>query len=534
MIRENFRGTWQIIRLLFRQHRLKIALWTLGIVGISIIVAFAFPEVYQTQEDIMGFAITMENPAMVAMLGVLYDTESFNVGALFASEMLLFTAIAVAIMNILLMSGMSRDDEQEGRLEIIQSLPVGKISYLTAGILLLLGVNLIITLLMTGGLVLNESDVFNLESSLLYSLVLTTTGLFFAGLTAVVAQLTETTYGTKQFAFGALILFYIIRMIGDVQNETLSLFSPLGWTVRSDVFISNDWWPIFALSIGFVLLTGIAFYLRAKRDMFAGILPSRRGKANASSFLKSIPGFIFNLQLPKIIGWFILIFGLSATFGAILGELETYFSDIEILQQILAGSAGENMIEQFIAYLFAIMSVFSLFPALSIMISLRSEENAQRIEHFYTRPVSRTQIFSIYFIYSVLTGALMQFGIASGVYVTSSSVLEDTISFNQFMKMSFVYFPAILVVIGLIALFVGFIPKLTHAIWLYITYIFVVLYLGSLLDFPEWANNLSVFSHVPEYPNEAIDLTVLSILAVIGIVLAVLGLVGYNKRDIAA
>lgn len=534
MIRENFKGTSQLIKLLFKQHRLKIFLWVIGIVGISIVVALAYPEIYTSKEDIMGFAITMDNPAMIAMLGSGYETESFNLGAIFANEMLMFTSIALATMNILLMSNSTRDDEQAGRLEIIQSLPVGKVSYLTAGVILLFLVNLSINLLLTIGLATLGESVFTWESSLLYSSILTLTGLFFAGITAVIAQLSETAHGTKQLAFGTLIFSYVIRMIGDVQSETLSLFSPLGWTTRTEVFVENYWLPVFVLSIGVIILTSLAFYLRTKRDMFAGILPSRSGKSHASTFLKTTPGFIWHLQKTKIISWFILLFALCAAFGAILGELEAYFSDINILQQFLAGSAGDGMIEQFITYLFAIMSIFSVFPVLSIMISLKSEEDANRTEHFYTRAVSRSKIFLTYCIFSVLTSLLMQFAIAGGIYMTSKNVLEETISLQSYVEMSFVYLPAIFVFIGLITLLIGIVPKLTHTIWLYVTYVFVVLYIGNLLEFPKWANNLSAFHHISEYPHEAIEWNTMLVLTSIGFILTIIGLVGYTNRDIEA
>lgn len=532
MIRENFKGTFQILQLFIRQHWLKILLWILGIVGISVIVALTYSEMYTTETDILGFAITVSNPAMRAILGSGYAVESYNVGAIFANEMLMFSSIALTTMNIMLMSAMTRDDEQAGRLEIIQSLPVGKLSYLVASILLLLFTSLAIIILLTTGLLSLSIDSLTLESTLLYSTILTLTGLTFAGITAVSAQLVETPQSTKQMAFGALFLSFIIRMIGDVQNDTISLFSPLGWTTRTEVFVENKWLPIFVLGIGFILLISLAFFLRINRDLYAGIFPSRKGKKQASTFLKTTPGFILYLQKGKIIGWFLLIFILSGTFGAILGELEVYFADIEILQVFLEGSAGSGIIEQFISYLFTIMSIFTLFPVITIMIGLKTEEDKYRIQHLYTRGVSRNKVFISYFILAILSGVLIQFGISFGTYLTSKSILENPISLKLFVEMSFVYLPAMLFVGGLIAFLVGVVPKYVHSIWLYVTYIFIVLYLGNLLVFPKWAESLSVFNYIPEYPHEKINWFTLILLSLVGLTLFILGLVGYNKRDI--
>ena len=41
---------------------------------------------------------------MKAMIGIGYEMEDMSVGAVFAIEMLLFSAIAVAVMNILIVS----------------------------------------------------------------------------------------------------------------------------------------------------------------------------------------------------------------------------------------------------------------------------------------------------------------------------------------------------------------------------------------------------------------------------------------------
>ncbi|MFP3491096.1 ABC transporter permease, partial [Staphylococcus sp. SIMBA_130] len=74
----------------------------------------------------------------------------------------------------------------------------------------------------------------------------------------------------------------------------------------------------------------------AIRDLESGFIPERAGKRSASVFLQTTMGLAFRLQRTNLIAWAIGIFLLSASFGAILGDLEVYFSDNEFVQAFLA------------------------------------------------------------------------------------------------------------------------------------------------------------------------------------------------------
>ena len=63
------KGFLPLTRLLFRKDRMKIIIWLLCLIGVTVASALAYTDVYKTEADIMGFAMTMENPAMKAMNG---------------------------------------------------------------------------------------------------------------------------------------------------------------------------------------------------------------------------------------------------------------------------------------------------------------------------------------------------------------------------------------------------------------------------------------------------------------------------------
>lgn len=527
-----FKGTGKITKLLLRQNRLKVFLWLLGLVGITLIVANVYPTVYTTQEDIMGFALTMGNPAMIAMLGPNYTLEDYNIGAVFASEMLLFTAVAVGVMNILIVSSSTRDDEEEGRLEIVRALPVGRLAYITASGIMIFMVNGALLLLTALGLGFISEPGMTWESSFLYGALLAATGLFFASLTALCAQLAGTSRGTTSLSLGVLIAAYIVRAIGDVESERVALISPLGWVVRTEVFVKNDWWPIGALLIGTVLLLLGALYLNTKRDLNTGLLPDRKGKVRASAFLKTNVGLTWHLEKTNLIAWTIVLFLLSAAFGAILGELEVYFSDMDIIQAYFSEESGISLTEQFIALLMSILSIFTAVPVISTILKLKKEEKQGRVENYYSRSVSRNTVLSSYYFISLLATIVMQVMTGLGLYLTANQVLEEGLEISMVLKATLVYVPAIWLVIGLATMLVGCFPKGSGLAWLYIVFSLVVIYIGGLIDFPDWVNNLSAFTHVPQIPIEEIDWFALGILSSIALVLTLIGFIGYNKRDI--
>ena len=174
-----FQGTGQILKLIFRQDRFKMTVWLLCLIAITVTVAYAYPDVYKTERDITGFVLTMQNPAMEAMLGPVYDADTRLVAAIFAHEMLLFTAIAVAIMNILLIGRSTRTDEEDGRLELLQSLPVGRLSHITAVMLEAVILNLILVIFIGTGLSAVGLEGMTVEASFLYGSILGSAGFFF-------------------------------------------------------------------------------------------------------------------------------------------------------------------------------------------------------------------------------------------------------------------------------------------------------------------------------------------------------------------
>ncbi|MTD31254.1 ABC transporter permease [Planomicrobium sp. YIM 101495] len=531
----NFKGTGALARFVFRQQRFKILVWLAGLIGITLLVAAAYPSIYKDEHSKQAAFFTMENPAMVAMLGPGYEMEDYvqSVGAMFANEMLLFTVMAVAAMNILLVGRATRGDEEDGRIEMIRALSVGRLSHASAVLIVMVSANLVLAILTAAGLAVLGIEGIGLEGAALYGALLGASGLLFAAVTALFAQLAETSRGTAMFSFLFLIIAYLVRAIGDVSSDSLSWISPLGWVVRTEVFAANNWWPVLLLAAAAVLSGLAAFYLHAARDLGSGFIAPRRGKMHASPFLQTPFGLAFRLQRTNTVVWTIILFALSSSFGAILGDLESYFADNELMQAFVEADSAYTLTEQFITLLMAIMSVISLIPTVMVVLKLKSEETKNLTENFYSRAVSRNYVLGSYCLLSVLVSLTMQTAVAFGLWSVGGAVMDEGLSFTTTFSSAYVYLPAMWVVIGLAAALLGAAPKLTSLVWLYIIYCFVVVYLKDLLRFPEWMNQLSAFEHVPQIPVDEMNFVMLAVLTGGAILFLVVGFIGYNKRDLA-
>lgn len=520
----------KLIRFIIRKDRIRIPLWLFGIIFFTLIIPVALDDMFPTQKERDVMAETLENPAITAMMGP-GDLENYTIGAMTTHNMLLFTAIVVGLMSILLVTRHTRAEEEDGQSELILALPVGKLANLNATFIVLIVTNIILALVSGFGLYALGIESMNFEGSMLYGAALGATGIFFAGLTGVFAQVTESSRGATGLSIAFLLLAYLIRAVGDVSNETLSLLSPLGYVTRTEAYSNDVWWPVFVLIGASILLFFFANYLNSIRDWGAGFIQARPGKRHASRLLETPMGLAFRIQRTAFIAWAIGMFVLGMSYGSVMGDLESFFQGNELLEQLLVAEEGYTLTEQFIPMLMLVMAILSSIPPVMAMNKLIGEERKNRIEPILARAVSRTKLMMSYLVLAVINGFVMLSLTSIGLWVAAETVMEDGLPFGAIYGAGMVYFPAVLVLIGFAALMIGVLPRLTSLVWVYIVASFLINYLGGLLDLPEWLENISPFGYIPALPVDDLDWMPVIVLSLIAIGLMVIGFIGYRRRD---
>lgn len=96
-----------------------------------------------------------------------------------------------------------------------------------------------------------------------------------------------------------------------------------------------------------------------------------------------------------------------------------------------------------------------------------------------------------------------------------------------------VHIPSVLVVGGLgLALF-GAVPQATSLGWAALVVFLLIGQLGPILGLPQWAMNMSPFSHTPGLPGERLSIGPLIGLSAVAMAFAALGFAAFKRRDAA-
>lgn len=540
-MKNSFQNTGKLVRFILRRERMSSSMWIVLLGGFSVLLAPMLGTMFDEQAR-QALVLTVNNPAMIGMLGPVYGMENYTQGAMYFNMMVQWIMITAAIMNILLVVRHTRSDEERGRVDMVRSLPVGRLSNLTAVMLVTVAVNVLMALVTGVGIAAFGIESMDLNGSMLYSFAVCAVGLVFAAITAVFAQMCSTSRGAIGFSIIALGVLYLLRGAGDVEldtgKEVLSLISPLGLAQRTQAYVENNWWPIFVLLAEAFVITLVAFCLNSIRDIRQGLLPARRGRETAHAYLRSPYGLAYRLLKMPFYGWILGMYIIGAAYGSILGTIDTFVQNSAFYSMVIGASPDFSTAEMFASMVTYIMALCAVVPVWMMILKLRSEEKEGYYENVLSRAVSKGHYMFSYLLMAMVTGILIPCASALGIYSAAVVVLPDPgmLTLGYLMKANMVYIPALLVMLGIASLIIGFLPRMTSIIWVYFGFTFFVTFLGRLPDLmPEWVVKLTPFGYIPNLPIEKFDAANLGILLIMsGIALGMMaaGVRGFGKRDI--
>ncbi|MFI9580364.1 ABC transporter permease [Streptomyces sp. NPDC052236] len=526
-------GTRTLIRFNLRRDRVRLPVWILALFLSTVSTASNYKTLYADPEDRASVVKTMDSPAGLAMSGPRHYLDDYNFGAMLGHQMFGFMAVMVGLMSVLIVTRHTRNEEETNRAELVRSAVVGRHAHLAAALTVAVLANLVLALLLALGLSGMGIESIDLGGSLLYGFAHAAVGIVFAAVAAITVQITAYTRGASGMALAVIGIAYVLRAAGDVGgNGALSWLSPIGWAQRTYVYVDNRWWPLLLCLALAVVCGAIGFVLSTRRDVGAGLRASRLGSPVASDALSRPLGFALRLHRSMLIGFGAGLFLMGVMYGSILGEAEDMLKNIEQMQEALERIGGATMAESFASMVMVVISVVASVYVVMAALRPRAEETAGRAEPLLSTGLSRTRWVSSHLAMAMAGGTALLLLAGLGFGISGAASAGDGGLFLKLLGAALAYAPALWVTVGVAVVIFGWFPRASAATWVVPVYGFVVGYLGQLLQFPDWMNNVSPFGHVPQLPAAEMSWTPMVVLTVIAAGLVWLGLEGFRRRDL--
>ena len=219
---------------------------------------------------------------------------------------------------------------------------------------------------------------------------------------------------------------FLIRAVGDASGDAtgptfLSWLSPIGWGQQVRPYAGDRFWVLLIPCLFIPLALWAAFALESRRDLGAGLLPDRAGRASASPRLRSPLALAWRHQYPMLVGWLIAYAALGGIVGSIINDLGDMMDTPQAQQMISALGGTDVLLDAFVALEFSVLAFVTAAYGIVAAHRLTTEEADGHAEPILATSVSRTR-----FLMSHLVVAL------AGIVVKNGIVLTDT--YNHYSR----------------------------------------------------------------------------------------------------
>ncbi len=520
-------GIGAMLAVLWRAQRPRLLVWVLVTVGGLAFTAISVAQLYTTPEQIASYAQAVASEALIAINGHVEGLDTL--GGIIQDEFGFIASFLMPLMGLALVAGMTRREEESGRLEALlagridRRVPVVGALMLVCAAVVLMDVGFVLSLLAAG---------IELGPAVLYALALGMVTVVFAAFAAVCAQVVLHSKGVYALGFTAVALAYILRGVGDVNGTFWVWLSPLGWLEKTAPFGADQrWW---VLLIPMVVATGLsilAVALARRRDLGAALYRQGPGQPSASPWLVRPLGLALHGQRGSLLAWMVGSVALAAVMGALAQQVVSAILGNPSLSKAM-GITTQNAADGFLASTQVYLAIIACGYVVQALGSLRREEAAGRLEPVLAGALGRTRWLGAQVV--VVTAGLVALVLLSAVVFAATTALStgDSGYLGTLLQSGAAYLPAELVIAAVAVLLYGLVPHAFALAWAAFGAVTFIGLLGSGLNLPDWVVNLSPLTHVGKPPLDAIDSTALAWLGLLAAVLASVAFAGFRRRRI--
>jgi ABC-2 type transport system permease protein len=523
-----------LVRLMLRRHRLLIASWSVLLVTLCAVTVSAYQSTYPTPEQrALAVQSAQDNAATTLLYGRLADAGTPP--QMYGWEIGAFATVLAAIMAVLLAVAMTRAAEDSGTLELVRSCGLTPATPLRSAFVVLAGVTAILAAgcAVPLGLATGRVDAVTWPGALTFGLVVGLTFLLFGLLGVLAAQIAASAGGARVLGFAGLGLAFALRAAADSRHVGwLNWLSPLALRATVRPFEATRWWtlPLYAVLAAAVARSAIG--LHGRRELGAGLL-RRHDRRSTRLNVKSGLGLSARLAGPSILTWAIAVTCTGTLFTA-MGSGVVEQSRRAHVDGFLGSQLGRrDPLAGYLAYTGIVVGMVVTAYAVLGVLRAKQDEAGGLIDHVLATGARRWQ---------PLLWQMTVTAVGSAVILTLTgacgAVLAPAVfTGNDVALRAFTYpigqWPATVAAAGWTALLVGRWPRATWLAWFPVAASGFLALLGHLLELPEQARDLSIFTHVPDVGSPRPALGGLGILLAVAIASCLLGIAAIARRDIS-
>ena len=526
-------GFRELHRLAWRRDRIIVPASVLGLVLLSVGSAQATLALYPDDASAaQGLAEIVSNPAVLAMYGPI---SAASADALAVFKTVMMGAVLISILGLVVVRRHTRTEEEEGRLELVGAGAVGRWAPLAAATTVALVAVVLAAVLSAAGLAGLGMDP---AGSVAFGVAWLTAGFAQVGVTALAVQLASTTRGAGGLAFGFLGAAYLLRALADPSESdavhALGWLSPLGWAGRVEPYGEDRTWLLLLGLAVLVVGVGTALYVLDRRDLGAGVLPTRVGRARARALLSSPLALVTRLATGTVIGWVVgLVLG-GVVVGSLLGSVGSLVENPQMQQMLeqLGGSAG-SIEDIFLATETKFVAAAVTAAGVALVLRLGAAERAGIGEAVLATPTSRVRWYLAHVTVGVVATTFFMTVIGVTVGLVGPRASEAAPGTGATLTAFLSTLPAVWLVVGAAALLVGWRPRFAPFAWALLLVGFLLGELGPTMQLPQWLIDLSPYAHLSQLPGGDFAALAAAVMTTLAAALVAAGAMAYQQRDAA-
>jgi len=522
-----FTGTGDAIRFALKRDRLILPIWVAVLVGWITMEVLSYKNLYGTPEQLAALYKTVAgNPAMIAISG---PTEGVRtLGGAITWDSLPTISVVSGVFAMFSVVRHTRAEEEDGRTELLLASGSGRLAPLAAALIVTVAS---LVLASAGYLAVFAIEGFAVGPSALLALSYLGFGVTIAGTTAAVCQVTSKARAARGLVGIVIGAAWLLRAVGDTGNEALTWLSPLGWAEQTRPFWDDRWWPLLLPLAAFTITAGLSGWLLLRRDIGGGLIQPRPGPARAHSLLLHPLGFSFRLQRGTIIAWAAMLFAYGFAVGAIGDSVEELLKTSSAFTEAFA-SASANLLDSYFASILTVIALLASGFTISAVLRPHSEESRGRAGLLLAAPLGKVRWFLGHLLIAFLATAFIIALVGAGLGIGFAVATGDSGQIGRLTLAGLSQTPAMWLTGSLVVLLYGISSRLMPVAWGLLAAFVLIWTLESFGDLPQWAIDLSPFSHTPLVPAVPYDSTPLFVMGSLSIVISAIGLTFWRRRDL--